>query len=98
MMASHRIHPACTFLIKAFSPGCPTMLRSWSAKLEKRGERVTLLYDLPTDAAVGRAGQLVRQAPSFRNVAVGGKAVRELGAEILADQAVLSVSALLVKA
>jgi hypothetical protein len=91
-----RIHPAVSFLIKAFAPGCPTMLRSWSAKLEKRGERVVLLFDLPHSLARNRATQLVRSAGAWAHVAVGSKAIRELTAEIL-DEDVLSVSALLVK-
>jgi hypothetical protein len=96
---SHRrVHAATTFLIRSFAPGDLTHLRSWSAKLEKRGERVTILFDLPSDEARARAEKLLRQAASFRNVAVGGKAVRELSAEIFEDQAVLSITALLVKA
>jgi hypothetical protein len=91
-----RIHPAVTFLIKAFAPGCPTMLRSWSAKLEKRGERVELLFDLRTDDARVRAAKLVRSAGAWAHVAVGNKAIRELTAEIL-DEDVLNVRALLVR-
>lgn len=102
MMASERasghrrIHPAVSFLIRAFAPGCPTMLRSWSAKLEKRGERVILLFDLPTDEARGRAAKLVGSASAWAHVAVGNKAIRELTAEIL-DEDVLNVRALLVR-
>lgn len=97
MMSRYRIHPACTFLIKAFSPGCPTMLRCWSAKLEPRGERVHLLYDLPTDEAVKRAEQLAANASALRLVAIGGKAIRELTADIHEDFRTLTVSALVVR-
>jgi hypothetical protein len=91
-----RIHPAISFLIRAFAPGCPTMLRSWSSKLTRRGERLILLFDLPTQAAQNRAVQLVRSSAAWAHVAVGNKAIRELTAEIL-DEDVLSVTALLVK-
>jgi hypothetical protein len=98
MMAhSHRrVHPAITFLMRTFAPADVARAPAWSAKLERRGERVRLSFDLPDDDALRVAEKLARSAPALRLVAVGGKAIDELSAEICDD--VLVVSALLVRA
>lgn len=95
MMARYRIHAAGAFLIRAFAPECPTNLRSWSAKLEKRGERVIITFDLPTAAARKNAAELARRAPTMRLIAIGGKSIREIHAEV--ERELLTVNALLVK-
>jgi hypothetical protein len=92
----HRPHAAALWLVRAFAPGCPTHLRSWSAKLGRRGERVTILYDLPDEKAKRAAADLARRAPSLTQVAIGSKAVRELNVAI--EGPLMTVSALLVKA
>lgn len=91
----YRLDPAIAWLMRAFAPGCPTMLRSWSAKLERRGERVTLVFDLPSDEARRCAVDLARRAPTLRQIAVGRKAIRDIHASIEEDA--LNVSALLVR-
>jgi hypothetical protein len=54
----HRPHAAALWLVRAFAPGCPTHLRSWSAKLGRRGET----GDDPLRPA-RRQGQALRGRP-----------------------------------
>lgn len=91
-----KVHPAVTFLLRACAPGDLTHLRSWKSVIGKKGEKLTIAYDLPDGEARARAAKLVRQAPSLRLTAVGGKAIHELSAVVEGD--VLTVSALLRKA
>jgi hypothetical protein len=90
-----RVHPAHTFLIRTFAPTCPTQLRAINARLTNRGERVVVSFDLDDDASRHRAQRLVRSAAALREVAVGGKAIREIKAAVEGD--LLIVTALLVR-
>ena len=97
MMAarSYRVSPACSWLIRAFSPGCPTQLRCWSSRKVIGGERLTIIFDLPDGKARLRAAEIARTAPTAELVEVGGKALRDLTAVVEADR--LTVEALLVR-
>jgi len=95
MMAKYRVNAAAAFLVKAFCPGDGAHLRCWSAKLERRGERVLVEYDVD-GAYRQRAEKLCNSANAFRQVAIGTKAIRDISASIDGD--VLTVSALLVRA
>lgn len=99
MMGTRRINAATTWLIRAFAPGCPTMLRSWSSKPARDGgELLTIVYDVPGGEAQRRARALARSAQSLMHIMVGRTAVRELTAKVHEDHATLTVTALLVKA
>lgn len=55
---------ACAALLQAFNPGHGAELRSCASRewLPNRGERVTLRFDLPGEAARMQAASLVRTA------------------------------------
>lgn len=98
MMATRRINAATTWLIRAFAPGCPTMLRSWASKPAADGcEQLTIVYDLPGEEACRRARALVKSAKSLFHTAVGRTSIRELTAELHEDHKTMTVTALLVK-
>jgi hypothetical protein len=94
-----RISPATTWLIRAFSPGCPTYLRSWESKpIRTEGERceaLTIFFDLPDDPAFRRALELAASAGTLRLIRVGKTIVRELSADVSGPQRTLVVEALL---
>lgn len=99
MMATRRVNAATTWLIRAFAPGCPTMLRSWeSSRVSGEGERcerLTIYFDLPTEPAVDRAKELERSAGALRHIRIGRTVVRDLSAQVSDAQRVLKVEALL---
>jgi hypothetical protein len=85
---------ACTWLIKAFAPGCPTTLRFWTEKRVAGGRRLTIEFDLNDGKARLRAAELVRTAPTLNLIAVGPTVIRDLTATATDDR--LTVEALLV--
>ena len=95
MMARYRVHAAATFLIRTFAPGDAGLLRSWRSKLEKRGERVTILFDLPGEEAGRNAIDRSKRADSARLVTIGGKTIAELNVKL--EGALMTVDALLVR-
>jgi hypothetical protein len=94
-----RVSPATTWLIRAFAPGCPTMLRSWaSQKLTAKqggGERLTIYFDLPNDDALALAGDLAARAPTLRLVRIGKTTINDLAVLVSAEQRTLKIEALL---
>lgn len=94
-----RISAAATFLIRAFAPGCPTMLRSWASKPRRvegaRCEALTIHFDLPDQPAFARALELEASAPTLRLIRVGRTVVREVSASVSGAQRTLTVEALL---
>jgi hypothetical protein len=97
MMATRRINAATTWLIRAFAPGCPTMLRSWSAKRVDDRDHLTILYDLPDDAAFQRALELERSAGALRCIRIGKHVVAELTAGVIGAHRTLKIDAVLEK-
>lgn len=98
MARTRKIGPAVTFLIRAFSPGCPTMLRSWESRPEgRRGERLTIFFDLPSPSAIARAKELAASAGNLRLIRVGRTVLREVTAEASARHGTLRVDVLLVR-
>lgn len=98
MMATRRVNAATTWLIRAFAPGCPTMLRNWASKpAADGGELLTIVYDLPGDDARRYARALARSARSLTHIAVGQTSIRELTAKVHEEHATLTVAAVLVK-
>lgn len=95
-MTADKVNPATRFLLRAFAPGCPTMLRHWTARRAGRGERVTLTYDLVDGKARLRALELAKSAPSLVQVAVGKLVIRDLAVTV--EDQTLTVEALLVSA
>lgn len=89
----YRTNPAITFLLRAFAPGCPTMLSSWSRKRQGRGARITIAYHLPDDQARRRADELVRTAGSLHQVAIGRRVITAACATVDGDM--LNVDVLL---
>jgi hypothetical protein len=89
----YALSPAVTFLIRAFAPGCPTLLRSQATKAVRGGSRLTINYDLPDSQARLRADELARSAASLKLIAVGRQVVRDVDVTI---GEVLTVSVLLV--
>jgi hypothetical protein len=90
-----RISPATTWLIRAFSPGCPTLLRYWVSSRSDDGDLLTIFFDLPDDPAMERAGELAASAGTLRLIRIGRTIVRDLTAEVCGDQRTLKVDALL---
>ena len=89
--------PATTWLIRAFAPGCPTMLRSWASKPGKDGgEVLSIVYDLPTDDAARIARAMAKSAQSLTHVRIGRDCVRHLKATVHGRHRTLTVDALLV--
>jgi hypothetical protein len=99
MMATRRVNAATTWLIRAFAPGCPTMLRSWESKPEKidgeRCERLTIFFDLASDPALVRAKELEKSAGALRLIRIGKTVVRDLAASVSDEHRTLKVEALL---
>lgn len=90
-----RISPATTFLIRAFAPGCPTMLRHWTSQKVSDGELVTIFFDLPDQRAVDRALELQPGARSLRLVRVGRTIIHDMTADVSGEHRTLKVEALL---
>jgi hypothetical protein len=94
-----RVGPATTWLIRAFAPGCPTMLRSWASQRvmidRERFERLTIIFDLPDEPAFSRAVELESSAATLAHVRVGKKVIRELAAEVSEAHRTLKIEALL---
>lgn len=102
---TRRVPPAVTFLIRAFAPGCPTMLRSWESRrrrpchdgVRETIDQLTIFYDLPDQPALLRALELERSAPSLVHVRVGRTVIRGLAASISGEHRTLKVEALLAR-
>jgi hypothetical protein len=90
-----RVSPATTWLIRAFSPGCPTLLRHWKCRREGDAQRLTIFFNLPGYAAAERAAELVVSAPTLRLVRIGRTVIRDLTAEVCGEHRTLKVEALL---
>lgn len=86
---------ACNWLIRAFAPGCPTALRTWSVKVEGKAERLKIAYDLADDQARRIAADLVKRAGTLELVRIGRRVIRSPQAAIADD--VLTIDVLLVK-
>lgn len=99
MMATRRVNAATTWLIRAFAPGCPTNLRTFASKPVRvegtRCEKLTIYFDLPDQAAFGRALELEASAPTLRLIRIGRTVVREISASVSGAQRTLTVEALL---
>jgi len=92
------ISPAVTWLLRAFAPGCPTMLRSWASKpVDGGGERLTIVYDLPDGKARLRAFELIKSAASLKTVAIGAHAIRDIEPRVTETPDLLTVDVLLVR-
>lgn len=93
---ARRVNAATRWLIRAFAPGCPTLLRSWeSARIGHDGELLTIFFDLPDDRAAARAKELERGAKSLAQVRIGKTAVHDLTATISDEHRTLKIEALL---
>jgi hypothetical protein len=68
---ARRISPATTFLIRAFAPGCPTLLRSWVSS-----EHRTLKVEVLLGPAPARGGG---DARGHRPAALRRVALRHAG-------------------
>lgn len=97
-----RISPATTWLIRAFAPGCPTMLRSWASfpawaehgpRRRRTGEKLVLFFDLPDQPAFTRALELEGSAGALRLIRIGRTVVRELTAQVSGEHRTLKVEA-----
>jgi hypothetical protein len=87
--------PARNFLIRAFAPGCPTMLRSIASTAQPcGGEHVAIVFDLADAAARARADELVASAAALQLIAVGQTVIHDLAATLADD--LLTVAARLV--
>jgi hypothetical protein len=93
----HRMNPAVTWLLKAFAPGCATLLRHQFTKTVPGGERVQIAYDLPDGPARLRADQLVRSSGAFKLIAIGAHSIRDIEVLVNDDRDLLSVDVLLVR-
>jgi hypothetical protein len=94
----YSLSPATTWLIRAFAPGCPTLLRS-QATVRVRGpaDRLTIIYDLPDGKARLRADQLAKGAAALKLVAIGSQVIRDIDVAVSDDRDLLSVDVLLVR-
>jgi hypothetical protein len=105
MMATRRINAATTWLIRAFSPGCLTMLRSWASvpvwsshpdhRRHRAGELLTIFFDLPDQPAFTRALELERSAGALRQIRIGKNVIHDLTAKVSGEHRTLRIEALL---
>ena len=91
-----RINAATTWLIRAFSPGCPTLLRCWESQVTQPAcERVKIVFDVPNDEARRRAVEMAELAGNLVNVRVGWVAIRDISAVLHAEHRTLTIDVLL---
>lgn len=99
-MTRYKVNPACAFLLRAFAPGCPTLLKCWSHKVVRiageRCERVAISYALPDDDARRWAAERVDSAGSLHQVTIGRRSIRAASAQVAGD--LLAVDVLLAPA
>lgn len=100
--SSRRVSAATRWLIRAFSPGGATLLRSWDSRPERcpqagRVERLTIHFDLPDDAAFARAVELAAAAASLTQVRIGRDVIRSIIATVSDQHRVLTVVVLLAR-
>jgi hypothetical protein len=97
MMARSRRRLSCaaTFLIRAFAPGCPTLLRSQESRATAAGEALTIFYDLPDDESFSLAVDKAERAHSLRLIRIGHAIVADLSAVVSHEHRTLKIEALL---